>query len=920
MAIAYEGSDSGQSGTGASSYTLSTYSLVNGSGNDRLLVVAVGFENSVDTNFVSDITISTVSGNEIGGIAGGVGYSANSALWYFLDSELPSSSGSISIVVTLNAATNRNIWVACLEYSGADQAAPDDSVTEGAGNTTATSETLTVSVDDSVAIGTYCSGSSSTPSDNLTILINESIESAGAGVGHNLNADTTSITIGWDGYNTRHSFVGAVFAEAGVSGPAITDVDTDEDIHDQQTGVTITGTTFETDGANSRVRINSASGGGGTDSVQTDTSWADTSIQFTVVKGSLSYGTNYVFVRNQSLQENAVGFQINLYDYLNISGLDDTSFGNGDTVEVQGEGFGASQSSSIVQLMDSSDGSGTNVTQTIDTWNGDTSIDITVVQGALDPADPCWIRVLRNNSSLGDSSARASNSVSVDLLGQPTITDVDTDEDIYIGQTAVTITGTEFGTEGANSRVRINSASGGAGTDQVQIDTSWADTSVQFTASLGSLSYGTNYLFVRSDGLQENATGFQINLFLQHTTTSLNDYGIYSGQTGVIVNGTNFNSAQGTSKVYLCDSSDGSGTNVEQTVTNWTDTAVTFTVVQGGLSLGTVYVIVARNQSSLGDTGERFSNSQTCTLSAAPTLTYEQTSFRAKNDNGGESSTDWIAALNADFSQATDTNFRIRFLVQETEDLADANVQFQLQYNHEAGGWNDVNGSSSVVRSFAGDLTDGGDTTQQLGSGTFVTPNACQDEANGLVGGASLDFTTTPSQEVEAEFCIQIRSADTSGGDEIQLRLVKEADTVFTTYTNTPTITLPSPPVITSVGADDEFANTETDVEIIGSLFYASQGTGKVELCPSSTYGSAVEQTIATWSSTSIEFDVVMGGLSLGTNYVFVTNSDGLRNATGFAVTIVAGPINTGLWKTASIQGTIASSGFTTTAFLIRDE
>ena len=218
---------------------------------------------------------------------------------------------------------------------------------------------------------------------------------------------------------------------------------------------------------------------------------------------------------------------------------------------------------------------------------------------------------------------------------EPTITDVDTDEDIYIGQTGVIITGTTFETDGANSRVRIDSSSAGTGTSQTQTDTSWSDTSVEFTASLGSLSYGTNYLFVRNQSLDENATGFPINLYLQHTTTTLNDTTILDGQTGVIVSGTNFNATQGTSKVYLCSASDGSGTNVEQTVTSWGDTSITFTVDQGALSLGTVYVIVARNQSSLGDTAERFSNSQSATLYTDDSSLYKTAIISSVIENEG---------------------------------------------------------------------------------------------------------------------------------------------------------------------------------------------------------------------------------------------------------------------------------------------
>ena len=93
----------------------------------------------------------------------------------------------------------------------------------------------------------------------------------------------------------------------------------------------------------------------------------------------------------------------------------------------------------------------------------------------------------------------------------------------------------------------------------------------------------------------------------------------------------------------------------------------------------------------------------------------------------------------------------------------------QVEYLNGAG-WNDVNAASSVVRAWASpNVADGADTTQQVGSGTFVTPNAGFDEVNGLAGGTSLDFSG--SDEVEVEYCVQIRSAVVSDTDTIQLRV-----------------------------------------------------------------------------------------------------------------------------------------------------
>ena len=115
---------------------------------------------------------------------------------------------------------------------------------------------------------------------------------------------------------------------------------------------------------------------------------------------------------------------------------------------------------------------------------------------------------------------------------------------------------------------------------------------------------------------------------------------------------------------------------------------------------------------------------------------------------------------------------------------AQSDKTFQLEYNRNGGGWNDVTGASSVVRAWLSpNLADAANTTQQVGSGTFVTPNAGIDEADGQVGGTSLDFSG--NDEVEVEYSVQIVSVDVANDDTIQLR-VKGLDA----YTNTPTATV----------------------------------------------------------------------------------------------------------------------------------
>src|SRR5512139_2523990 len=106
------------------------------------------------------------------------------------------------------------------------------------------------------------------------------------------------------------------------------------------------------------------------------------------------------------------------------------------------------------------------------------------------------------------------------------------------------------------------------------------------------------------------------------------------------------------------------------------------------------------------------------------TPTYDQDSFRGRNDNGSQTTATWKAAANANWTQNVDENFRIRFLVQNTNNRLGSAQTWRLQYNKGGAGWNDVTASSSVVKAVdSANLTDGADTTQQVGAGSFVADN-----------------------------------------------------------------------------------------------------------------------------------------------------------------------------------------------------
>ncbi len=178
--------------------------------------------------------------------------------------------------------------------------------------------------------------------------------------------------------------------------------------------------------------------------------------------------------------------------------------------------------------------------------------------------------------------------------------------------------------------------------------------------------------------------------------------------------------------------------------------------------------------------------------------TIDQATFRIRDDDGSESAATWRQLEDINDTLDVDINFRIRFTLDDTTDGERLNFQPQLEYNLASGGWNDVTGASSVIRATtSSEFTDDDDTTRQLSIpavGSFITPNSGMDDNDGLAGQDNdLDFVETVHDFVEVEFCFQIRSADVSDAQTVQLR-IKNADS----FGVTPTITINVPSVATS--------------------------------------------------------------------------------------------------------------------------
>ena len=134
---------------------------------------------------------------------------------------------------------------------------------------------------------------------------------------------------------------------------------------------------------------------------------------------------------------------------------------------------------------------------------------------------------------------------------------------------------------------------------------------------------------------------------------------------------------------------------------------------------------------------------------ASPSL--DQDSYAFYND-GTESGSTIIGTANNPQTLDADTTYQVRFLIQEANGGSSNSNQFQLQYNLNGGGWNNVTGTSNVVRSTAGALTEDGNTTQRLGSGTFISSNGGQDEVDGLTLSNGISFVGNDESEVLYSF------------------------------------------------------------------------------------------------------------------------------------------------------------------------
>jgi len=193
-----------------------SYSLRKGSGNDRLVVVTVSWEDAQASASISSLTFGGTAMTEIANVTVGTGYSEYISLWYLLDSSLPFSSGSYDVAATVSESVTREIYMAVAEYSGVKQTAPDDFKTHANTASGNTAITLTAAANGSVVVAGVGEGgiNALTNTNNISNLQEQVLTSSGSALGHDTNVVSGNITVGWNSLDTREGMVGAVWQPA----------------------------------------------------------------------------------------------------------------------------------------------------------------------------------------------------------------------------------------------------------------------------------------------------------------------------------------------------------------------------------------------------------------------------------------------------------------------------------------------------------------------------------------------------------------------------------------------------------------------------------------------------------------------------------------------------------------------------------
>jgi len=175
--------------------------------------------------------------------------------------------------------------------------------------------------------------------------------------------------------------------------------------------------------------------------------------------------------------------------------------------------------------------------------------------------------------------------------------------------------------------------------------------------------------------------------------------------------------------------------------------------------------------------------------------TYDQDSYRFRNDDGTASTATWMANVNTVPPDIDlDTNFRIRFLVQTNDfTTSDQDVGFNAYYRIDTGGgfgsWGLITSSTELEHISSPNYNTAQDNNQRIGSGTLADGYII--ESSAIISSTNLT-DIGPVEEYELEYCFHCDSGaptPAEGGDVIEVRLVL-GGVDLDSYTNTASFTV----------------------------------------------------------------------------------------------------------------------------------
>lgn len=198
---------------------------------------------------------------------------------------------------------------------------------------------------------------------------------------------------------------------------------------------------------------------------------------------------------------------------------------------------------------------------------------------------------------------------------------------------------------------------------------------------------------------------------------------------------------------------------------------------------------------------------------------FDQDAFRGRNDDVGLNSATFNGGggLNGNWTQLVDTNFRVRFVIQETAGGMGSNLNLDIWFAINGGSYAQVGAATAVRYADTTQYTNGATTTQVIGSGTYTSGDSAGGVDNSNISG-NIDIQ---SEEAEVEYVLQIDSGQVSHNDTITLR-VRNNGSVLDTYTNTPTITVNEP--ATTAFDQDSFRGRDDDVALNSGTFNGGGG------------------------------------------------------------------------------------------------